>query len=84
MNDVTAFIRTYLSSIWDFFTETTVPGLGFSVAAVSVGVFLAVLGLRLLGYLFGFSGSGFQSGDTPRTSSTRHPKISKERRHDAF
>lgn len=43
-----------LSMSWDFFTEVEVPGLGFSFAALFVGLFLAVLSLRLLGYMFGF------------------------------
>lgn len=52
--EVLQAVRWFLSSSWDFFTEVKVPGLDFSFAALFVGLFLAVLSLRLLGYMFGF------------------------------
>ncbi len=78
--DIFEIVRLFLSSSWDFLTELTYPGLDVSFAALAVGLFLAVLGLRLLFYLFGL-GSG---GDSPRTSSTSRPRISKERSRDEF
>lgn len=47
-------IRQFLGLSWDFFTEVQVPGMPFTFAALFVGLFLAVLSLRLLGYMFGF------------------------------
>lgn len=74
--------RLFLSASWHFFTDVTFPGLpGVTIGALFVALFLAVLGIRLVSYLFGFRGSG---GDTPRTGSTRQPKISHERRSDEF
>lgn len=81
MDTFFSVVSLFLSSSWDFFTETSFPGLpGVTIGALSVALFLAVLGIRLVSYLFSFQGGG----DTPRTSSTRHPKISKERRGDEF
>lgn len=47
-------IGQFLGLSWDFFTEIEVPGTPFTFAALFVGLFLAVLSLRLLGYMFGF------------------------------
>lgn len=74
--------RVLISGWWDFFTGIEIPGLpGVTVASVMVALFLAGLGLRLVSYIFGLPGGG---GDSPRTSSTSNPKISKERKHDEF
>lgn len=71
-----------ISGIWDLFTGVEVPGLsGVTVASALVSLFLIGLGLRLVSYMFGFSGGG---GDTPRTSSTSNPKISEKRKGDEF
>lgn len=80
--DVFRIIGVLFDGCWDFFTELEFPGLGVTFAALSVGAFLAILGVRLLVYVFGFRDGG--GGDTPRSSSTRRPKISKERRGDEF
>lgn len=61
--EVLAFISFFLGASWDFFTEIEVPGLGFSFAALFVGLFLAVLGLR---FLFAMLGTGIRS-DTVTT-----------------
>lgn len=62
--EVLQAIGWFFSMSWDFFTEVQVPGFGFSFAALFVGLFLAALSLRLLGYMFGFgsisSGDGIQ------------------------
>jgi hypothetical protein len=47
-------IRDFIGLSWDFFTEIEVPGMPFTFAALFVGLFLAVLSLRLLSYMFGF------------------------------
>lgn len=74
-------VQVLVSGIWDFFTELDFPGLpGISIAMLTVGLFLAVWGIRLVCSLFGLN----SSGDSPRTSSTSKPKISKERKHDEF
>lgn len=55
MNDVLALISTVLDGAWDMLTNIEIPGLGFSVAALLVGLVLVNLGLAMLGYLLGFS-----------------------------
>lgn len=55
-------ISWFLSNAWKFFTQVEVPGMGgITFAALFVGLFLAVLSLRLLSYMFGFgiSDNGF-------------------------
>lgn len=73
--------RVLISGTWDFFTGIEIPGLtGVTVASVMVALFLAGLGIRLVTYILVLSGGG----DSPRTSSTSNPKISKERKGDEF
>lgn len=74
-------MKALISGAWDFFTELHVPGLkDVTFAALFVAFALASLGIRLVFFAFGIS----NGGDSPRTSSTNKPKISKERRHDEF
>lgn len=51
--EVLEFISFWLSASWDFFTEVEVPGVGFTFAALFIGLFLASLGLRLLCMMLG-------------------------------
>ena len=52
----------FLSSSWKFFTGVEVPGMGgITFAALFVGLFLAVLSLRLLAYMFGFGSANSQN-----------------------
>lgn len=70
-----------ISGVWRFFTGLEVPGLiGVTFAALFVTVFLATLGIRLIFFAFGI----FSAGDSPRTSSTRKPRISEKRKGDEF
>lgn len=68
------------------FLDLPVPGLSYgtdkfvSFGEMFLALMLASLGLALLHYVFGLGGGG----DSPRTSSTNKPKISKERKHDEF
>lgn len=52
--EVLAFVSFFFGAAWDFFTEITVPGLGFTFAQLFVGLFLISLGIRFLGSMFGF------------------------------
>lgn len=73
--------KSLISGAWHLFTGLEVPGLiGVTFAALFVTVFLAVLGIRLVFFAFGI----LSSGDSPRTSSTRRPKISEKRKGDEF
>ncbi len=59
-NDLLTAIGWFFSSIWQFFTGITVPGLGISFAALFIALFLAGLGLRLFLTILGGS---LHSGD---------------------
>lgn len=71
-------MRKMISNSWHFLTGIEVPGFGGSIGMWMVTLFLCGLGLRLVTLAFGFNGSGV----SPRTKSSRNPKISKERKGD--
>lgn len=88
-------IGAVLEGGWRMLTETTIPGLDFSVAALLVGIAMVSLGLKFLSFVlgFGFGGVGmvgyFTSGDAHATASYRKSRnskarISSERSHDQF
>lgn len=53
--DLLSAISFLLSQSWQFLTSVTIPGTTLSFAALFVGLFLASLGLRLLGMVMGTS-----------------------------
>jgi len=57
------------------------PCFNFTFRQFWIAVALCGLSIRVIRIIFSFGGAG---GDTPRSSSTSNPKISKERRHDEF
>lgn len=69
--------KAFMDGVWRMFS-IYVPGFSFTFGQLWICVALCALSLAVIRLLFGF-GSG---GDSPRTSSTNDPKISKERRHD--
>ncbi len=70
--------QAFVSGIWQLF-DIQFPGFDFTFRQFWLAVALCGLSLRVVRFIFSFGG-----GDTPRTSSTSNPKISKERRHDEF
>jgi len=70
-------IKKMFSYAWKFLKSVEVPAFGGSLAAWGVALFFVFLSLRLVGIAFGGLGSV-----TPRTGSTRNPRISKERQGD--
>lgn len=82
MQDATAALgKTFLSGIWALF-GIYVPGFSFTFGQMWLGVLLASISILVVRMIFGFGGG--PRGDSPRTSSTSNPKISKERRRDEF
>lgn len=73
--------KAFIDGIWSLF-GITVPGFDFTFGQMWVGVLLASLSILVIRFIFGFGGTA--NGDTPRTSSTSNPRISKERRQDEF
>lgn len=72
-------VQSVFASVWSFFTDITVPGLGVSFAALFLAVVLVKLSLAVLRHGFGIGNeSGYRSG------STRNAKISNERKGDEF
>lgn len=72
--------KALIDGIWGLF-GIYVPGFSFTFGQMWLGVALASISLLVVKLLFGIGGSG---GESPRTGSTNHPKISKERRNDEF
>ncbi len=75
-----ALAQTWLSWTWSLFA-LEIPGLGLSVGALSIGVALMSISLLVAKQFFGLGGHG---GESPRTGSTRNPKISDRRKGDEF
>lgn len=73
--------KVLLSGVWSLF-GVYVPGFGFTFGQMWLAVALASVSILVVKLIFGFSGGPRGLGS--RTSSTRAPKISKERRHDEF
>ena len=80
LESTAALGQAFLSGIWNLF-DIPVPGFDFTFRQLWLAVALCGLSIWVIHQFFGSGGSG---GDTPRTSSTDNPKISKERRHDEF
>lgn len=72
--------QALFSGFWNLF-DIQFPGFNFTFRQFWIAVALCGLSIRVIRMIFGFGDSG---GSSPRTSSTSHPKISKERRHDEF
>lgn len=78
-------LQTFLSEAFKLFL-LPIPGLTLpngkcvTFLEVVLAAILASIGIALIRYAFGLGGGG----DSPRTSSTNNPKISKERKGDEF
>lgn len=72
-------LRELIKGGWRFFTGLHVPGWGGTYASIFIAFILIRLGWAIVTFVFG---NPFGGGETPRTSSTRKPKISKERKGD--
>lgn len=82
MFDTTASLgQAIMSGVWSLF-GIYVPGFSFTFGQMWLGVLLCSVSILVIRMIFGFGGG--PRGDSPRTSSTNNPKISKERRHDEF
>ncbi len=54
MNDVLRLIGAVLEGSWRLLTETDIPGVGFSVAALLVGLLMVSFGFRVLTFILGW------------------------------
>lgn len=72
--------QAIFAGVWQLF-DIQYPGFNFTYGQFWIAVALCGLSIRVVRIIFSFGGTG---GDTPRSSSTSNPKISKERRHDEF
>ena len=54
MNDVLQLIGAILEGGWRMLTETDIPGLDFSFAALLVGLFMVSFGFRVLSFVLGW------------------------------
>lgn len=72
-------LTSVFSAAWGFFTDVTVPGLGVPFSALLLAVIAIKISLALLRHIFGFGG-----GTGYRSSTSRNPKISDDRKDDRF
>ena len=80
LESTAALGQALFTGIWNLF-DIQFPGFSFTFRQFWIAVALCGLSIRVIRFIFSFGGSG---GESPRSSSTRTPKISKERRHDEF
>lgn len=81
MGDFAALLAAFVGGVGGFF-NIPFPGLeGVSFGTLFLSLALAVLGIRLVSYLYGLPGGG---GISTRTKSTKNAKISEERRGDEY
>lgn len=79
--DFIALGQVIFSGVWGLFS-VEIPGLGISAGTFTLGVFLLSVSLSVARVFFGVG--GHVGGETPRSGSTRNPRISEKRRHDEF
>lgn len=80
LESTAALGQALMSGIWNLF-DNPFPGFNFTFRQFWIAVAVCGLSIRVIRVLFSFGGSG---GESPRSRSTRNPKISKERRNDEF
>lgn len=80
LESTAALGQALMSGIWSLF-DIQFPGFNFTFRQFWIAVALCGLSIRVIRVIFNFGGSG---GESSRSSSTRNPKISKERRNDEF
>ena len=72
-------LASLFPAVWSFFTETMVPGLDVPFSSFFLAVIMIRISVGLIRHAFGFGGdAGYRSG------TARDPKISDERKDDAF
>ena len=73
--------KALMDGLWALF-GIYVPGFSFTFGQLWLGVLLASISILVVRLIFGFGGGS--RGEPLQTSSTNHPRISKERRNDEF
>lgn len=83
-----SLIGAFLSGSWNLLVETTIPGTGFSYAALFVGLVVISIGFKFLSYVLGFGFGGLDANASGlrrneyRAGKARQAKISSARLHD--
>lgn len=81
MQNFAGLLAAFMDGIGGFF-NIPFPGLeGVTFGTLFLSLTLAVLGIRLVSYLYGLPGGG---GISSRTKSTKNVRISKERQGDEY
>ena len=72
-------LSSLIPAVWSFFTETMVPGLNVPFSSFFLAVVMIRISLAFIRHAFGFGGdAGYRSG------TAHNPKISDDRKDDAF
>lgn len=82
MSDLLNCIKTFLSGAWDFFTETDVPGLDFSFAALFIGAALIPISLSFLSLILGFPVGTASDGEELASRGSRRLRLPPARKND--
>lgn len=80
--EIIDIIDTLFTGVWDLF-QIEYPGLGITIAGISIGSLCVVLSFRILSTIFGMSFSPASIlGRDRKAGNNRRIKISKERKGD--
>lgn len=82
MFDLLNCIKTFLSGAWDFFTETDVPGLGFSFSVLFIGLALIPISLSFLSLILGFPVGTASDGEELASRGSRRLRLPPARKND--
>ena len=81
-SDVIQCIKTFLGSAWRFFTKTDVPGLGFSFAALFIGLALIPVSLSFRSLIFGFPVGTVDNAEELASRGSRRLRLPPARKDD--
>ena len=65
MDDLVTAIKFVLETGWNFLDSVDVPGLGISFGFFFIGIFIAILGIRIVAWALGLSGEVASSSVIP-------------------
>lgn len=82
LSDLMNCIKTFLSGSWKFFTETDVPGLGFSFAVLLIGLVLIPVSLSFLSLILGFPVGTISDAQSLASRGSKKHKVSSARKND--
>jgi hypothetical protein len=82
MSDLLELCIWFMSSTWEFFTQTYIPGTEVSVAVIFIGLLFTSVGFGLLSLVTGFPVGAGSITQAYGSSGSRKVKVSDARKND--